>query len=591
MTYFRTGIATVTGDLEIMKADRSFYQFIGWESPRYLEQSVFAKDFSKLKLAAQTVLETGTEELVAYRVLRPDESLHWVVAEISRESRDGQAYLLNISIQSMDDLTQDIRSLSGEIRELSTYIEMLDELFFRYDIQEDDFFLFVGGEVQNVRLFHGNLEKWVRAVLSTQSITGKNADELQRFCDDLRNGTRHFSHEIMMPHLIRGNEEELYQWKGRTISNIEGHSTVLGCVYPLTKSSRSKKVHMGSDEGRDELTGLFSKRTITDYIKHFIETSAGTNGYLCILDIDNFKTVNDNFGHMFGDEVLITVADIIKEAVGERGVAGRIGGDEMIIFLEDIKDRADLKSVLRTIRSNVEWAYKGRRDDLHLSCSMGAAAWPIDVDNYNDLFKLADKMLYKAKEGGKNRYIIYTADIHRDALGDVVSAPISAAETRNVLHVNKEQLLLEMTENFLHRGMWGVQFVLEQTGKAFNLARVDVYYDEPVYTPMHWRADGNTEDRADPEYAVSTRFRQLFNKNNLAVIDHVADLEFTCPEAYAKLVEQGVTAALFYRMDGVIPGYVTFFREEKSSRRWTEADKAYLNLIGKMIGLVIGGKK
>lgn len=589
MVYFRTGVATISVELKIVKASRSFYQFIGWENPTYLEQSVCGEDFPKLKVALENVLETGARELFAYRVLRPDDSLHWVVAEIDRISLGGGEVFLSLNMQSIEDLKQDFNALNGEIRELSTYIDMLDDLFFRYDVQDDDFFLFMGEDAQRMRLFHGSLDMWEKSVSAESDAAEKYMDGLENFCDDLRQGTRHFAHEIMLPHLVRGNEKELYLLKGKTITDAGGHSVALGCAYTMTQNSRRKKSRLGTDVGRDEMTGLLSKRTITDYIKKVIETSSRKNGYLCVLDVDNFKTVNDSFGHMFGDEVLITVADIIKEAVGERGVAGRIGGDEMIIFLEDVADRVDLKSILRTIRSNVEWAYKGRRDDLHLSCSMGAASWPGDADNYNDLFKLADKMLYRAKEGGKNRYIIYTADIHKDALSDA-AASISAAEVRNVLNVDKEHLLLELTENFLHRGMWGVQFVMEQVGRTFNLSRVDVYYDEPVYTAMHWRADGGDAGREDPEYTVNTRFRQLFDKNNLAVINHTTDLEFVCPEAYRKLNEQRVTSALFYRMEGTIPGYVTFFREETSSRLWTESDKTYLNLIGKMIELVIVGR-
>ncbi|MDE7113478.1 MAG: GGDEF domain-containing protein, partial [Acetatifactor sp.] len=298
---------------------------------------------------------------------------------------------------------------------------------------------------------------------------------------------------------------------------------------------------------------------------------------------------NDNYGHLFGDEVLMTVADILKDAVGDRGVVGRIGGDEMLIFLEDIIDRVDLKSILRTIRINVEWAYKGVRDDLHLSCSIGAAAWPTDADNYNDLFKIADKMLYRAKEGGKNRYIIYTQGVHPNPLAGDVSVPVTPMKQQNVA-INKERLLLELTENFLHRGMWGAKSVLEQTGLAFSLVETDVFYDEPVYTAMHWRADGKPLENGRLDYADNTKFRQLFDENNLAVINHTADLEFLCPEAYASLSAQHVTAALIYRMNGKVAGHVVFYKEESASRMWTESDKMYLNLIGKMIELVLGGR-
>lgn len=589
MTHFKTGAAILNRNLKFIRTDQSFYKFIGWENPIFLEQSVFKEDFPSLKRSLETVLDTGERRAFAYRIQRPDASLHWVVADITRMDFSGQE-ALNLNIQSIDDLEQEICDMQDEIHELGTYMDIMDEIFFRYNVGRDDFCVFMGGARQRVRLFRGSLDTWEKSLLNGHKFTGKYLEVLENFCEDLHQGTRHFAHEIMMPHLVRGDTEELYLLKGRTLSDIHGNPLALGCIYAMSKSSRRRKSRLAADAGRDEMTGLLSKRTVTDYIRNTIESGAEGNYYLCIVDIDNFKSVNDNFGHMFGDEVLMTVADILKDAVGERGVVGRIGGDEMLLFLENITDRVDLKSILRTVRSSVEWAYKGIRDDIRLSCSMGAAAWPADADNYNDLFKIADKMLYLAKEKGKNRYIIYTADIHGDMLESDVTASISAKERKRMLNVNKEHLVLEMAENFLHLGMWGIQFVLEQTGIAFQLAEANVFYDEPVYTAVRWQAEGRNYESPQFNYVDSTRFRQLFNENNLAVINHTADLEFACPEAYKSLSAQHVTAALIYRMDGNVSGYVTFFREESSSRLWAESDKNFLNLIAKMIELVIGGR-
>lgn len=594
MANFNTGIVTINREYKIVKADQKFYRFVGWENPIYLEQSVCPEDFPQLRESLDRVSATGERAVTAYRVLRPDEAQHWVMADIVKADDVvlDENDCLHLSIQSVDDLEHEICGLNDDIRELSTYINIMDEFFFRYDVEQDEFFLFMGGDKQRVRLFHGGLDKWTNTILNSPCFSEKYREKLQGFCQDLRQGTRNFSYELTLPHLIRGDEKELYRLKGRTVTNSGDKSIVLGCVYTMVQNSHRRKAHLGADAGRDELTGLLSKRTVVDYINNVFESDAKGTCYLCVLDIDNFKSVNDNFGHMFGDEVLVTVADIIKDAVGDRGVAGRIGGDEMLVFLEDIKDRVDLKSILRTIRTGVEWAYKPMQTDnmqlLQLSCSIGAAAWPVDAANYNDLFKIADKMLYLAKERGKNRYIIYTPEAHREYLTD--ENPTAEAACKKVMNIDKEHLLLELTEQFLHRGIWSAQFVLEQTGAAFGLAETGIYYDEPVYTPMHWRADGRPVSDDSFSYEKSVKFRQLFNENNLAVINHTSDLEFACPEAFKNLSEQGAYSALIYRMDGVIPGYVIFYKEEITSRLWTESEKTYLNLIAKMIELTLGGR-
>ena len=133
--------------------------------------------------------------------------------------------------------------------------------------------------------------------------------------------------------------------------------------------------------------------------------------------------------------------------------------------------------------------------------------------------------------------------------------------------------------------------VLEETGSIFGLSEINVFYEEPVYNAMHWRVDNKPVEQCFLSYAGTSHFRQLFDENNLAVIHGTNNLQFACPEAYEVLKEMQITAAIIYRMDSGIPGYITFYKEEQASRLWSDADIMYLNLIGKMIALVLGSKQ
>ncbi len=591
MAYFNTGTVTVDKNLKLLKGDKGFFSLIMWENSQYLEQSVYKDDFSEVKSVCAKVWETGERMFVTYRVFSKDETTHWVVGCVEKVNLAGKE-VLELTIQSVTDLEMEMSTLQDELCELGTYMDIMDELFFRYDMEKDDFTLFMGGEKQKVVVYSGDLDGWEQSLEERGAFDEENCrDIFDNLCQDLQQGSRHFSHEVMLPHLVRGDEKELYLIKGRSVVTTSDRDLVLGCVYTISKNSRRRKTRMGADAVRDEMTGLLSKQTIIEYIRNAIASKVEYTCYLCVMDIDNFKYVNDHYGHMFGDEVLITVADILKDAVGERGVVGRIGGDEMMIFLERITDRADLKSILRTIRSNVEWAYKGNKEDLNLSCSIGAAAWPENARDYDTLFKIADKMLYRAKENGKNRYIIYTPEIH----GDVLNATMAGASVieRRKMHLSaesKERFMLELTEFFVFRAIWNLKLVMEETGLIFGLSEVNIFYDEPAYEAVHWRADGKPVTDGCLTYAGTTQFRQLFDENNLMVVNDVANLKYVCLEAYEALREQHVTAALIYRMDSGVPGYVTFYKTEQATRLWPESDKAYLNMIGKMIALYISGR-
>ena len=102
---------------------------------------------------------------------------------------------------------------------------------------------------------------------------------------------------------------------------------------------------------------------------------------------------------MFGDEVLYKVADILRDAVGRKGLCGRIGGDEMFIVMEGLKDDEGIRNVLRTVRNNVSWLYHDDSRNINkITCSIGSATYPYDAGDYDELFKIADKMLYLARK-------------------------------------------------------------------------------------------------------------------------------------------------------------------------------------------------
>lgn len=149
---------------------------------------------------------------------------------------------------------------------------------------------------------------------------------------------------------------------------------------------------------KDPGTDLLNKRAITDYVRKLIDSQPGHTVTIAIIDIDDFKTINDTYGHMFGDEVLCKVADILRDAVGSRGLCGRIGGDEMFIIMEGLNDNEGIRNVLRTIRNNTKWLYHDDPRNIKITCSIGSATYPNDAKRYDELFKIADKVLYLAKE-------------------------------------------------------------------------------------------------------------------------------------------------------------------------------------------------
>ena len=156
----------------------------------------------------------------------------------------------------------------------------------------------------------------------------------------------------------------------------------------------------------DVLTSCLNRRAFTTLVEAYLERAAGREGAekaaLLVIDVDHFKSINDRFGHAFGDDALRLISGKIKGNVRETDLVGRIGGEEFSVFLPGA-DRRQTEVVAERIRASVSVAAfspKGRA--VHLSVSVGATACNRRV-SFNELFRMADQSLYIAKNNGRDR--------------------------------------------------------------------------------------------------------------------------------------------------------------------------------------------
>lgn len=158
---------------------------------------------------------------------------------------------------------------------------------------------------------------------------------------------------------------------------------------------------------RDSLTGLLNRKSL----ECLVEKHIGGNG-LCamiLLDLDNFKAVNDTLGHYEGDDCLRATADELKKVFRSTDYVSRLGGDEFTVFLPDIQsidfvtDRANM--LLKTIPRS----YAHEAGKIDVTCSVGIAFLRMNQDNlYENLYKAADSAMYTSKANGKNMVTIFS---------------------------------------------------------------------------------------------------------------------------------------------------------------------------------------
>ncbi len=184
----------------------------------------------------------------------------------------------------------------------------------------------------------------------------------------------------------------------------------------------------------DPMTGLFNKSSVQTEIDNLCRHSKGA---LMMIDLDSFKPVNDIYGHDMGDKILIRFAEIICSAIRGTDVAGRMGGDEFIVFCQNVTSEEVISEKTRYINEHLlESAHEFMGDDMSIpiGASIGCALSPKDGQDFLTLFKKADKALYSVKQNGKHDYAIY-----RDSGADESAAEQDATDIGSAMTILEER--------------------------------------------------------------------------------------------------------------------------------------------------------
>lgn len=157
---------------------------------------------------------------------------------------------------------------------------------------------------------------------------------------------------------------------------------------------------------QDALTGLWNRVYTEETVNNLI--SQGIPGTLMMIDLDNFKAINDNYGHIAGDHTLQMFADTLRKFSGEEDILCRIGGDEFIVYIKDVTDKNEIGSRAADIILDLCHKLEECKFETNCSVSIGIAQFPEDGKEFNKLYNCADKALYYVKQNGKNAYHFFS---------------------------------------------------------------------------------------------------------------------------------------------------------------------------------------
>ncbi|MGL6108099.1 sensor domain-containing diguanylate cyclase, partial [Romboutsia sp.] len=191
----------------------------------------------------------------------------------------------------------------------------------------------------------------------------------------------------------------------KDLTTLKILSTYVGIA--LENSRLYKEIQHNANH--DELTKVLNRREAMKRSKYFFEKAKqGKKVYILMIDIDNFKRVNDTYGHQEGDKVLTKVASTIKSSLREKDIVGRYGGEEFIVLVKLEGEKYDLK-VAERIRRNVENIEFESEfgETIKVTVSIGMVKVSSSDSCIEEAIGFSDKALYMAKNSGKNKVVVY----------------------------------------------------------------------------------------------------------------------------------------------------------------------------------------
>ncbi len=191
--------------------------------------------------------------------------------------------------------------------------------------------------------------------------------------------------------------------------NEDGTVKAIGEIRNVDEETRSIQ-KLRDDVQRDAFSGLYNKTATAELIQRELLLESKDRGVLCIIDVDNFKQVNDTLGHACGDAVIKDLASGLARIFRSDDIVGRIGGDEYLVYVKNMPKLGTLFVKLDSVLSFFSQTLKDEHNEVRISCSIGIALSPKDGSSYQELYTHADKALYRSKKT-KGVYTFYDPEI------------------------------------------------------------------------------------------------------------------------------------------------------------------------------------
>ena len=574
---------------KFVHGDERYFSMLGDYVECNLDTLIYKDDWEGFK---EYLDSENYDEPYMVRFLIKQDCYRYVLVNRAKEAssnfRNKEVVKYFLTVNDVVQVTHKFSTYFNNLRKYRKFLSQMNVNYFDYNIENDAFsiYYYAGGHAKVI--YKEPLTKWQQEVNEKNLVAQEDKAEFNRMCDLMREGKEEFN-IILHTSMLSGSPDEFESicFKGELFTDGFKVNMVTGIVF----QSDGIIVESGNKEDADldMFTGLLNKKvateTIIGEINEAVKTGRKSDMYLCVIDIDDFKTVNDTYGHKFGDEVILMLANALKETFENNGIIGRIGGDEFMCLLSDFNNVTDFKSRLTEMRKKLKAKIAEKMPEYVFSVSIGIATYPECGNSYEELFKIADASLYIAKEKGKDRYILFDKELH--------SSYINASDRNNgrvvadfMKPLDKNQMAASMMIKIVNEGRPAVREVLDDLMDRMNvhgIVLIKCNGDEPMVL-------GHYSKPVDKVKFISNeKYMESFDKYGINKVNNVNSLSYDFKEIFNSMREFDLCSTLQIKLmrDGECIGVVCFDTFGIHRRKWSQDDVSAVYMVCKAIETVI----
>lgn len=504
----------------------------------------------------------------------------------------GENEIVTIRVTDPGEATflQDALELEREKTEIIS--SLFDDWIYEYNIEEKKITT-VRGSGTHYNLSEDNLR--APEYLSAEDIHPEDKKSFAQFCRLTTDSTEPGYAEVR----IKINDE--YRWISLTtklLSDKQGKPySVIGRLSDINEKKK-EELALLEKATRDSLTGLFNRNAFREkadeLIDRMLESGAG-NPVLLMIDIDHFKQINDRYGHLFGDTVILTLTQVLKTVFGTEAIIGRFGGDEFTVLVPNF-DKAALETQIVVMRERFAKEATQTEESAKIHCSIGVSVFGQDGTTIDDLVHNADNALYYVKENGRNNYAFCDENMKFRFTEEyrLKHAEQPIPDNKRVAEEITEYALelLEGTSEL----KTAVNVLLTKTGKRFGLSCVSIreYDRERPKISYLWKDETRFKNtRAQSVYLSQEEWKEITEKYRSNEIVEFSDVEEMPKEsAQYRVYHANEIAAMLQcplLSDGKTFGYISYVDTKK--REWTEEERHPLIMLSRLIGNYLAREK